>query len=160
MKVELKNFKEFKELSDENTCFVANIYIDGKKAGRAENRGRGGMTLVLMESPELKSQLETSAKEYLKNVPNSENIPSEYFAEYFVDDLVDNLLKENEDKNLQKTAEKKKAHFLKQGFSVTVEIRAADQVIWFGMRDINNVDRAVKDVAEKHHVKEYSHRVV
>lgn len=42
MKIELKNIKEVKSLSEETPCFTATVYIDGKKAGEVSNRGQGG----------------------------------------------------------------------------------------------------------------------
>lgn len=42
MKIELKNIKEVKSLSEETPCFTATVYIDGKKAGVVSNHGTGG----------------------------------------------------------------------------------------------------------------------
>lgn len=42
MKVELKAIKYFAAGSQETPCFVANIYVDGKKRGTVENEGYGG----------------------------------------------------------------------------------------------------------------------
>jgi hypothetical protein len=42
MKVELKNVKINKQLSDETVCFSADLWLDGMKAGTASNRGHGG----------------------------------------------------------------------------------------------------------------------
>ena len=46
MKIELKALKYSDFASQETHCFQANIYIDGKKAGWADNDGRGGMTSI------------------------------------------------------------------------------------------------------------------
>jgi hypothetical protein len=46
MKIELKALKYSDFASQETHCFHANIYIDGKKAGWAENNGHGGMTNI------------------------------------------------------------------------------------------------------------------
>jgi hypothetical protein len=46
MKIELKSIKHLPAFSDETECFAATIYVDGKKAGTAENRGTGGPTMV------------------------------------------------------------------------------------------------------------------
>lgn len=43
MELTLKGIKINKQLSEETTCFSATIYIDGKKAGLASNRGQGSM---------------------------------------------------------------------------------------------------------------------
>jgi len=42
MELTLKGIKINKQLSEETDCFSATIYIDGKKAGLAANRGQGG----------------------------------------------------------------------------------------------------------------------
>lgn len=45
MNVELKNVKHFEAGSEETSCFVATVYIDGVKAGIAQNDGHGGSTM-------------------------------------------------------------------------------------------------------------------
>jgi hypothetical protein len=42
MELTLKNVKVLESMSEETTCFSATIYIDGKRAGHAGNRGCGG----------------------------------------------------------------------------------------------------------------------
>ena len=42
MKIELKNLKINERLSEETTCFSATVYVDGKRAFEAANRGHGG----------------------------------------------------------------------------------------------------------------------
>lgn len=42
MKIELKNIKYFAAGSEETSCFVAAVYIDGVKLGEVRNDGRGG----------------------------------------------------------------------------------------------------------------------
>lgn len=46
MKVELRRLKIVERMSQETICFVADVYVDGKKVGTAENDGRGGQTSV------------------------------------------------------------------------------------------------------------------
>lgn len=43
-RIALKSLKVSKSLSDETTAFSANLYLDGKSLGHAENRGHGGET--------------------------------------------------------------------------------------------------------------------
>ena len=45
MEIELKKIKITDEMSDETTCFCADVWIDGKYAGSAENAGSGGPNL-------------------------------------------------------------------------------------------------------------------
>ena len=40
--ITLKNIKHFEEGSQETNCFVASLYVDGKRFGTVENAGRGG----------------------------------------------------------------------------------------------------------------------
>lgn len=42
MKIELKNIKIMASLSEETTCYSATVYVDGKAAFAASNRGHGG----------------------------------------------------------------------------------------------------------------------
>lgn len=44
MEITLKNLKVIKCMSEETTCFQATVYVDGKKAGTAQNDGHGGCT--------------------------------------------------------------------------------------------------------------------
>jgi len=51
MEITIKNLKVIKALSEETLCFTATVYVDGKKAGTASNRGFGGMTDVYLDKP-------------------------------------------------------------------------------------------------------------
>lgn len=42
MEIELKKIKIVDEMSDETTCFCADVWIDGKFEGRVQNSGQGG----------------------------------------------------------------------------------------------------------------------
>lgn len=42
MIIELKNLKTLASLSEETHCYTATIYVDGKPAFQASNRGHGG----------------------------------------------------------------------------------------------------------------------
>jgi len=44
MKIELKKISFNERMSEETNCFVADLYINGKKAGYCKNDGRGGCT--------------------------------------------------------------------------------------------------------------------
>jgi hypothetical protein len=46
MQIQLKALKYSDFASQETHCFQANIYIDGKMRGTADNDGRGGMTSI------------------------------------------------------------------------------------------------------------------
>lgn len=42
MRLAIKNYKEFKQLSEETVAFAASLYFDGKKVADAKNDGHGG----------------------------------------------------------------------------------------------------------------------
>lgn len=42
MKLTLKNVRIHADMSEETTCFSATVYLDGVRAGHANNRGTGG----------------------------------------------------------------------------------------------------------------------
>lgn len=44
MKIELKKIEFSERMSEETNCFVADLYINGKKAGYVKNDGHGGCT--------------------------------------------------------------------------------------------------------------------
>ena len=44
MKIELKKISFSERMSDETNCFIADLYINGKKVGECNNDGRGGCT--------------------------------------------------------------------------------------------------------------------
>lgn len=46
MQIELRNVKYSAFASEETHCFRADIWIDGTKAGTAENQGHGGPTMI------------------------------------------------------------------------------------------------------------------
>ncbi len=46
LKITLQRVKYFAAMSKETNCFVADVHLDGAKAGTASNEGHGGPTLV------------------------------------------------------------------------------------------------------------------
>lgn len=91
MKVELKKLKVHNDMSEETTCFSAEVYIDGKHVGHAKNDGRGGCTFIHPEQG-MRPTLE-AAEAWAKTLPN---LPSEYSPDglpmhfdFYIDMLVD-----------------------------------------------------------------------
>ena len=86
MKVELKRLQISERLSQETTAFAADVWINGKKAGTAENAGHGGNTNVHITDPALRQTL----RDYGKTI-----MPAEYnFTpgdEWVIDDLVEKV---------------------------------------------------------------------
>ena len=84
MKIELKNVKYSEFASHETHCFEATIYVDGKKAGTAENRGYGASTSIFPMT------LHNTLQAYADTLP-----PTEYEGHSFnqtADGLIDDLV--------------------------------------------------------------------
>jgi hypothetical protein len=79
MKIELKNLKINERLSEETTCFSATVYVDGKRAFEAANRGHGGCN-------EYRGAYEAAAA-YAATLP-----PYEGRLPYDLDMLIDDLI--------------------------------------------------------------------
>lgn len=63
-RAELKAVKIYNSMSEETTCFEANLYLDGVKLGSVKNRGTGGETELHLSRENLKK-----FNEYAKTLP-------------------------------------------------------------------------------------------
>ena len=63
MKIELRKVSYNARLSEETSAFTADVWIDGKKEGYAQNHGHGGQTIVQPNT------LRTRLDEYGKTLP-------------------------------------------------------------------------------------------
>ncbi|KPH13332.1 hypothetical protein [Chryseobacterium sp. ERMR1:04] len=111
MKIELKNIQYSEALSEETNAFAANLYIEGKKAGTASNRGHGGST-DYQAVDENGKKLIAKAETYCKSLP-SEKFKSggkdymfEMNLENYIDKLLDKYLQAKDLKRFQKRIEK------------------------------------------------------
>lgn len=92
MKIELKKISFYERLSQETNAFNADIYVNDKKAGTAENSGTGGPTNTRFTDRELEKQVE----EYCKTLPPATypgiegSFPMD--LEMYIDDLLTNYL--------------------------------------------------------------------
>jgi hypothetical protein len=129
MIIELRRFTTNARLSQETTAFAADVWVDGKKVGYAENAGHGGNTNVRLD-PSVRAQVEAHGKtlvpaEY-KNVTNG--------TEWIVDQLVEAELQKREDKKFAKRLAsadaKEKAACEKQGLRAA-RLRHGDTWLWF-----------------------------
>lgn len=107
MKVELKRLQVYERMSQETTAFNADVWIDGKKAGTAENNGHGGNTNVRIADRALAAAL----REYGKTL-----VPDEYkeFSpgdEWIVDDLVEKTCAAKESARVAKKSAKIDAQY-------------------------------------------------
>jgi len=103
MKIELKALKYSDFASQETHCFHANIYIDGKKAGWAENNGHGGMTSIHPH------QLYTTIKQCTDKIPprfviyGDKEMSIDTSPDSYIDELVTLALHERDLKRAMKT---------------------------------------------------------
>lgn len=111
MKIELKSLKINLTFSEETTMFKANIYVNGKKVGYAENNGRGGSTNIQPFDKQC-SDILNKANEYCKTLPPIEygNMKIDMDLEHFVDNIVNDEANKKEDekyvKQLNRNCEK------------------------------------------------------
>ncbi len=107
MNFELRNLKINEAFSEETTCFIATLYIDGVRTAECRNDGHGGMTLI--QPLPGKRDVQQEAEAYCKTLPpihlQTIDIPSD--LESVVDLLVDKELKRRFWMKLQKSMEKK-----------------------------------------------------
>lgn len=102
MRYTLKNIKHLPSLSQETEAFTADIYVDGKKAGYAENHGQGGETNI---QP---SALHDQMSAYAATLPPTTAHGHTYqpTADSIVDDLLAAHLTAKEAKALERDFEK------------------------------------------------------
>jgi hypothetical protein len=105
MKIELKKISFNERMSEETSCFVADLYINGKKVGYAENRGTGGPTDYHGNTPEDR-KLIAEAEKYCKSLPKvvvkEMNFEYDQTLEHVIDDCLEEYLKEKEQKKKEK----------------------------------------------------------
>lgn len=108
MLVTLKKLSIYDRMSEETTCFVADVYVDGKKVAIAQNDGRGGNTHV-----DFLHEVPRERRDEIAKALKSE-IPAEYASftsgiEWAVDKLVDAAAQEKEDKRVAKAVAREDA---------------------------------------------------
>ena len=148
MKIELKRFTSNARLSQETTAFAADVWVDGKKVGYAENDGHGGSTLVHLD-PSVRDAVEVHGKTL---------VPAEYRsftggAEWLVDQLVEEELQKREDKKfakkLEKVDAKEKTALEKRGLRAA-RLRHGDTWLWFAFKPGADPKVAADAIAAKH----------
>ena len=86
MKVTLGNIEHSPRMSEETTCFCADVYVNGEKRGIAENSGKGGETILRGDFKDL--------EEYADKLPEREvNLDGHGFSyKLHAHDLVEDAL--------------------------------------------------------------------
>ena len=149
MKIELKKISFSERMSDETNCFIADLYINGKKVGECNNDGRGGCTNYGGNTKE-DNVLIAEAEKYCKTLPKvkSEALKFEYAQslESVIDEQVTEFLLAKELKKKQKMFEKAICYGVPNGYSyrtVSWSKRTLAQI------DKINLQRAYNDVKAK-----------
>jgi hypothetical protein len=96
MKIELKNVKVNEAFSEETTCFIADVFINGKKVAHAKNDGRGGCTDYYPY--EGQRELLNLAEDFCKRLPKEKVDFGGTIHEFAqsLESVIDNLLFEKE----------------------------------------------------------------
>lgn len=142
MNITLKKLRIVERLSQETTCFTADVYVDGVKAGTAENHGQGGPTNIHPFA--LRDRMEAHAKTLpmVTSTMKDESDPSGFFryapnAESMIDDLVGQAAEEKAEarmaKKLASTDAKVVAEFKPRGL-VTIRIKTPRTYLWVGAK--------------------------
>jgi hypothetical protein len=105
MKVELKKISFNERMSEETNCFVADLYINGKKVGYCKNEGRGGCTDYRGDTKE-DNVLIAEAEAYYKSLPKVKdekyNFTYQPTLESAIDEQLEEYLKAKERKKMEK----------------------------------------------------------
>ena len=103
MKIELKKISFNERMSEETNCFIADLYINGKKVGYVKNDGHGGCTDYRGNSKE-DNVLIREAEAYCKTLPKVKYGEHEFGQdlESVVNTLLEDHLKAKERKKMEK----------------------------------------------------------
>jgi hypothetical protein len=108
MKVELKKIEYSERMSEETMCFVADLYINGKKVGYCKNDGCGGPTDYRGYTKE-DDKIIQDAEAYFKSLPKVKPVGYNFVyqpsLETAIDDFFEEWLKTKEEKKMQKLME-------------------------------------------------------
>jgi hypothetical protein len=105
MKIELKKISFNERMSQETNCFIADLYINGKKVGECENEGHGGCTNYHGDSKE-NNKLIAEAEAYYKSLPKVKDVEHNFTyqptLENAIDDQFEAYLKVRAEKKMAK----------------------------------------------------------
>jgi hypothetical protein len=110
MNIQIKNIKVYNALSEETTCFTADVFVNGKKIAYAKNDGRGGSTYYNHYNREDRPALE-AAEEFAKTLPSTTyngsfgELVIESTLETIIDDAIDAFEKNKDKKKMEKEME-------------------------------------------------------
>ena len=103
MKIELKKIEFSERMSEETNCFVADLYINGRKAGYVKNDGHGGQTDYRGNSP-ADNDIIAQAEQYCKTLPdiNYGTFTIKNSLEHTIDQLFEDWILAKERKKKEK----------------------------------------------------------
>ena len=144
MKIELKKISFNERMSEETSCFVADLYINGKKVGECDNDGRGGCT-DYGGNTKADNEIIEKAEAFCKTLPHNE------FGEQSLEDVINDLL----EAHLKAKEEAKRMKQYAKGICFGVlNGRSYQTVSWTGKTlaqiDKINLQRAYNDVKAKY----------
>lgn len=122
MNIQIKNIKTYNALSEETTCFTADVFVGGKKIAYAKNDGHGGCTYYNVYKREDRPTLE-AAEEFVKTLPSTTYNGSfgELVIESTLETIIDNAItafeKKKENKRMEKDMETSILIGVPNGFS-------------------------------------------
>ena len=151
VRVELKRLQIMARMSEETTCFAADVWVDGKKVAYAKNDGQGGATMVQWipakgQTPEQVRAIRKRVCDYGASLCPAEYRKFTQGDEWLVDSLVNAALqaKDNakEAKALAKGDAKAIADFSKHGMRAArfkTPIAGGHTIRWVGFKGEDEV---------------------
>jgi hypothetical protein len=115
MKIELKKISFNERMSEETNCFVADLYINGKKVGYVKNDGHGGCTDYRGYNP-ADNQVIKDAEAYCKTLPKVKYNTSEW--ENSLEHVIDQLFEDWIMAKLNAKAEKQKLKLMENAIII------------------------------------------
>ena len=165
MKVELKNFNYNSRMSEETDCFSADIWINGKKVGYAENGGKGGCTNISFIDRTIEREF-NEWEEAQPPVPTDHDglDPLEMNGELFISMLAGDMINEKQKKKDEarqlKWEKATTAQFAAKGFPVTIIIFWPNNTASsLGLRKKDGYETHLKAMEVKHKMTATSHKV-
>ena len=113
MEITLKKIYTNEKFSEETNCFKADIYLNGKKVGYAENDGRGGNTTYYGIEHHWSEDIKRM-EEYCKTLPpivytkekHGMDFTIDMTLEHHIDNIISDYLNEKAEKQLAKNFDK------------------------------------------------------
>lgn len=166
MKVELKKFSYNSRMSEETDCFTADIWINGKKVGYAENTGKGGSNSIFFTDRAVEREFNEWAEAQPPMPSGYEGLdPLPMTADLYITclaaDLIEAKNKQKDEARQLKWEEKNRQAFAQRGFPVTLIIfwpnNTASPV---GLRKKEGYEEHLKAMEAKYKMTATKHKVL